>query len=223
MAAIVLPNCPRTVDWVALMARDQQLDELGMSPDEGHSRSGRSTRRQPSARDRVGIPYLFRQHPAVARHPAHHLEIRQRVAPGDQFVVPALAGQQWPAAPAASAVIRAAVVMLAVTVAIVAMPHWPRRRYGLEKRIGDADRIEDQRIVGTAKTKAHKLQEFGANQFIGADRLVAGAVVDRNDRAQDVATLGSDSCGGRSGPSPSPQLARSNRSPRRTSGWVSRS
>ena len=98
----------------------------------------------------------------------------------------ALAGQQRPAAPAPGAVIGAAVIVLAIAVAIVAMPDRARGGVGLQQRIGDPDRIEDQRVVGAAQAEAHQLEELGADQLVGAHRGVVGPVVDRDHLAKDV-------------------------------------
>src|ERR1700738_1032409 len=63
---IAPPYCTRTIDRAPEMARHHKLDELGMRPDERHRRPGRPPRLEPAARDRVGIPHLFGQHPPRA-------------------------------------------------------------------------------------------------------------------------------------------------------------
>jgi hypothetical protein len=94
---------------------------------------------------------LLRQHAAGARHRRHRLEIRQGIAPGGELVVPALAGQQRPASPAPGAVIGAPVIVLAIAVAVVAVPDRAAGCVGLEQGIRNPDRIEDQPILGTAQ------------------------------------------------------------------------
>ena len=64
-----------------------------------------------------------------------HERSRRHPAAGGQLVVRALAGQQRPRAADAGAVERAAVLVLAVAVAVVAMPRRPARRLDLEHRI----------------------------------------------------------------------------------------
>src|ERR1700731_5490838 len=51
---IAPPYCTRTIDRVPEVARDHQLDELGMRPDEWHRRPGRPTPLQAAAPGRGG-------------------------------------------------------------------------------------------------------------------------------------------------------------------------
>src|SRR3981189_1391239 len=48
---IAPPYGTRTINRAPEMARDHQLDELGMRPDERHPRPGRPPRLEPAARD----------------------------------------------------------------------------------------------------------------------------------------------------------------------------
>jgi len=88
--------------------------------------------------------------------------------------MPALARQQRPSAFTYGAVIGAAVIVLAIAVVIVTVPHRTARRIGLEQRVDDADRVEDQRIVGAAQSEADELQKLGANKLVTRDTATIG-------------------------------------------------
>ena len=124
---------------MADLPRHQKLDEFGMSPGERHRRAARPAPKQETGRDRVGVPNLLGDHPARARHRRHRRQIRERIVAGAQLVMAALAGQQRPAAADAGAVKGPAVLMLAIAVAAIAVPHRPRRRVALQQRVGEPE------------------------------------------------------------------------------------
>src|SRR5215469_7662558 len=100
--------------------------------------------------------------------------------------MPTLACQQRPSSPASGAVIRAAVIVLAIAVAIVAMPHWTTGCLSLEQRVGDAERVEDQRIMSATQTEANELQKLGANELVAGDAATIGTVVDGDHLMKDL-------------------------------------
>src|SRR3954468_1679596 len=96
--------------------------------------------------------------------------------------MPALPGQQRPAAADAGPVIRPAVLVLAISVVDIAVPDWAVWRLGPQQRVGEVQRALNQRIVGTAKSKTHELQKFGADLLVGAEpAAIVGAIADRHD------------------------------------------
>src|SRR5215472_17718978 len=99
--------------------------------------------------------------------------------------MPALARQQRPSSPTPGAVIRAAVIVLAIAVAIVPVPYRTTRRVGLEQRVGDADRVKDQRIIGAAQTEANELQKLGADELVTRNAATVSTVMDRDDLMKD--------------------------------------
>ena len=153
-----------------------------MRPDQRHRRAAGPPGKEEPRRDRVGVPHLLRDHAARAGHPAHRLEIGQRVVAGLQLEMAALAGQQRPAAPDAGTVKGAAVLVFAIAVAAIAVPHRPHRRVGAQQRIGQFQRTLDQRVFRTAQPEADQLQEFGADLLVAAQPAVADPVADRHDR-----------------------------------------
>ena len=98
----------------------------------------------------------------------------------------ALAGQQRPAASAPGAVIGASVIVFAIAVAIVTVPHRAARRVGLEERVGNPDRIEDKRISGAAQAETNQLQKLGPDQFVTWHAATLGPVMDRDDLVNDL-------------------------------------
>jgi hypothetical protein len=103
--------------------------------------------------------------------------------------MPALAGQQRPASPAPGSVIGASVIVLAIAVAVVAVPDRTTGRIGLEQRVGHPERIEDQRIVCAAQAETDELEELGADQLVGAHAAIVDAVVNRDDLAKQLGPL----------------------------------
>src|SRR5208283_2152831 len=97
------------------------------------------------------------------------------------------AGEQRPGPPAATAVIRTAIVVLAVTVVIVSVPARSVGGVDLEQGIGEPHAADDQRIVGAAQTEAHELQKIDADLRVGAQTRIQDLIFDRQDAADRAA------------------------------------
>src|SRR3569832_2010568 len=91
----------------------------------------------------------------------------------------ALAREQRPRAAHAAAVEGRAVRVLAVTVAVVAVPRGAARRLHAEQRVGDLDARDDERIVRLAQAETHELLEIGADLFLRRQSRVLQAILDR--------------------------------------------
>ncbi len=152
-AAIAAPGGGRPVERISEVARDHQLDELRMGPGERHRRSGRLAGEQSLRGQRLAVPDLFGHHPARPGHRRHGAEVGLRIVARDELIVAAFAGQQWPAAPAPGAVEGTAVVVLAIAVAVVAVPGRAVRRVGLQERVGD---FTLSRISGSVGARSPK-------------------------------------------------------------------
>ena len=68
----------------------------------------------------------------------------------------ALGRQQRPRAPDPSAVVGGAIRVLAVHVAVVAVPGGPARRFDAQRRVDDPQGVDDAGIVGCAQAEAHQ-------------------------------------------------------------------
>src|SRR6266436_4019995 len=73
----------------------------------------------------------------------------------------ALSGKERPQSADAGTVERAAVVVLAIAVAVIAPPAWAGRQLYLEKRIDHRDGVADARIVRRAQSEAHQREGVG--------------------------------------------------------------
>src|SRR5579875_1683192 len=62
--------------------------------------------------------------------------------------------------------------MLAIAVAIIAVPSRPIRRIGLEKAVDNGDALEDQRIVGLPEAEPHELEEIRPDHLAGGDPCI---------------------------------------------------
>ena len=72
----------------------------------------------------------------------------------------ALSGKERPRPADARTVERAAVIVFAIAVAVIAPPAWSGRQLYLEKRIDDRDRVADARIVRRAQPEAHQRERI---------------------------------------------------------------
>ena len=86
---------------------------------------------------------------------------RFRLASSRELEVPALAGKQRPDTAAAGAVVGAAVVVLAVTIVIVAVPAGAARRLGFQHRVYQRDGVAHDWIIGQAQAITRELQWVG--------------------------------------------------------------
>ena len=105
------------------------------------------------------VPHLFGQQPRVAREALDRLDERPDVAPGGQFVMAALSGEQRPRATLPPPGVRPAVLPLAIPVVVVAMPAGTERRVHFEDGVHDAQRVLDERVVEPADSVAHEFEE----------------------------------------------------------------
>src|SRR5438552_13300015 len=123
-----------------------------MRPYERHRRTRRSAVEQVPLRKIDAIPNLLRNQPARARVRGHRASEQHGdvVSAGGKLVVGAFADQEWPAAPDAGAVERRTVFMLAIPVAVIAMPHRPGGSIALEQSVDYGNGVEDARIVSGA-------------------------------------------------------------------------
>ena len=122
------------------MSRNHELDEFGMRPSQRHRRAGRLSGKKPPLRQGRAVPHLLRHHAARPGHRRHGFEIRRRIVSSDQFVVTAFAGEKRPRTAPAGAVERPPVSVLAIAVAVVAVPSGPVRRIHFEQCIGNRRR-----------------------------------------------------------------------------------
>ena len=187
LAAIALPHRFRSIEWPAQRTRSDQLQVLGVRPHQRHGRPGRPARLEAARRDGSGIPDLLGQHPARGSHARHGDEQRQRIVTAAQLVVTPLAAEQRPGSAAAGAVESAPVVVLAITVAVVAVPAWARGRVDLQQCIGHLDARGDERILRAAQAEANQLQEVDAHLGAGRQARILLLVANRHDQVGEAA------------------------------------
>jgi len=131
--AIALHRLRRGVEHAPVRQGATQLDVLGVSPHERHGRPRRLGEEELPLRDVGGVPDLLGQEAAFVGERRERIEERLRlVAPArGELVVRALGGEQRPRTPSADPVEGGAVLVLAVAIAVVAMPGWATRRRDL--------------------------------------------------------------------------------------------
>ena len=120
-----------------------------MCPYKRHRRTRRSAVEKVPLRKIDAIPNLLRNQPARARLRGHRLsEPHGDVAPaGGELIMRAFADQQRPAAADAGAVERRTVFMLAIPVAVIAMPHRTGGGLALEQLVDYGNGVDDARII----------------------------------------------------------------------------
>src|ERR1019366_10031373 len=140
-----------------------------MRPDERHRRAGSSSKEQLTLRDVRRVPDLLGNHPALVgegfqgtREAARLVAVSRR-----ELVVGALTDEQGPRSTHAGAVERCAVFVLAVPIAVVAAPRGTVGRLDLQESIDDAQRVEDPRVTGLAKTKTNESERIRADDVDG--------------------------------------------------------
>src|ERR1700733_12276480 len=85
--------------------------------------------------------------------------------PRRQFVVPTLAGQQWPEPASACAIEARPIVFLPIPVVIVAIERWTDGSLATHECIDDFYRIDDEWIVGASNAIANELEKSGIDYF----------------------------------------------------------
>ena len=118
-ASVALPHGVEKLDRSPVTARDQQLEELGMRPHQGHGAAGRPPGKQKALRYRLGVPYLLRQEAAGAGTTVNGAQILDRILAGLQGEMAPFAGEERPGAPDPVAIIGPAIVVFAVAVLVV--------------------------------------------------------------------------------------------------------
>src|SRR5882757_11146169 len=141
LEAEILLHRGQQLERALALPGDQQLQEFGMRPDQRHGAAGGLAGFQPARRYRWPVPDLFGNESPRPSHARHRREIRQGILPEHQVEMAALAGQQWPGTAYADAVERAAVLVLAIAVAVIAAIGGAQRRLHLEQSLGDLERV----------------------------------------------------------------------------------
>ena len=146
-----------------------ELRELGVCPGERHRRACGVARLEESIGDRRAVPHLFGQQARRAGHRDHGRQIRRRVGTGLRRVVAPLAGEERPGSAGTGAVERAAVVVLAVTVAVVPAIRDARRQLDRQQLVDQGDGVDDARIERLAEPEPHEREEVERDELLGCD------------------------------------------------------
>src|SRR5256714_665930 len=140
---VTLVRLIRHVEDHAVVQRAHQLHILGVRPREWHRATSRTAIEKFALRRVIAIPDLFGEHAAVTGLRPHDAEqAHSRFGPTPrELVMRALAGDQWPAAANAHAVVRRAVFVLPVAVVVVSVPGRSRLCAAADQCIDDAHRV----------------------------------------------------------------------------------
>ncbi len=174
----------RHVEDPLVTQRAQQLDVLGMGPDQRHRRSRGPAAEELALGQVVAVPDLLGQQMPVAGEAFERAQQRLGAGSvaGGEFVMRALAGEQRPGPADSGAVEGRPVRMLAIAVAIVAPPARPRRQVDLEQGVDDAQRVADARIIRRPQPEPHQRQRVRAHHRGGALQAMVGrAILDRHE------------------------------------------
>src|SRR5258706_14715630 len=142
---IALYRLRRLVENLAIAQRAAQLYIFGMCPNQRTGRTGWLTPEKFQVGDVVGIPDLLGKQATIADGAVlHHRQqgLRFFWAPRGQFVMSTFAGQQRPGAADASAVESRAILVLAVSVTVVAVPARALWQLHAQQSGDDANRIQ---------------------------------------------------------------------------------
>lgn len=95
---VARPHRLKQFDRPPRRAGDQELEELGMGPDQRHRAAGGPAREEQASGNWRRVPHLFGQHAAGAGAAHHRAEVLDRVLAGLEREVAALSGEQRPQA-----------------------------------------------------------------------------------------------------------------------------
>ena len=190
-AGVAVGDDRDAVEDLAFADGAQQLKVLRMGPDEGLRGAGGLAEVHAGGGDIVVVPDLLGEHAADGAVALVGADERLRIAASGELEVGALATQQGPAAALAVAEVRAAVFLLPVTVVVIASPGRAEGRCVLEAMIDDLERVDDERVVGTAHAVADKLEEALVDDLarIEVGDLVWAAVGDADEAWLDVGVV----------------------------------
>ena len=183
---VALGALRRHVEDGAVAQRAQQLDVLGMRPDQRHGAAGRAAARQLACRGRSAPSHTCsgsRPPPPAQPSSVASRRAASSRSPRGELVMGAFAGQQGPGAADAGAVEGRAVGVLAIAVAGVAVPDRALRQVAAQQGVDDLDGVDDARIVGRPQPEADQRQGVGADDR-GCRAVVAisrRAVLDRHE------------------------------------------
>src|SRR5262245_55426284 len=129
-----------------------------MGPNQRHSRPARATAEQAAFGQVRAVPHLFRYKSSDARL---LLNNRCKFACGlkvaaRNLIMRAFSCKHRPSTTDAAAVEWLSVVIFAVMIVVISMPHRPRRCLGLEIFVDILDRLSNFRIVGGAEPEPYK-------------------------------------------------------------------
>ena len=131
-----------------------QAEILGVRPAERHGRAGGFSAPKMPTLQVIIIPQLLGKHTAFVCHAFEHIDVRQWIAAGGQFVVAAFSGEDRPRAAHARAIERRAIILLPVSVVIVASPARALRQFAANGPVDHFKRIDYQRVVGGREFRA---------------------------------------------------------------------
>src|SRR5208283_5137500 len=97
--------------------------------------------------------------------------------PARQSIMRALSGQQWPGPADAGSVEGGAIFVLAVAVAVIAVPARSLGQFHAEQGVDRAQRVEDARIIRRAQAETHQRQRVGADDVVSALPILAGRTI----------------------------------------------
>ena len=124
------------------VAGSEQLEELGVRPDERHRAAARLAGEEAAFRDRVAVPDLLGDAGRPAGHAAPSSRGTDRgSSPASSAPWPRSPGQQRPGAADAGAVEGAAVGVLAVAVVVIAAVGGAVRRFDSQEGVDDRERV----------------------------------------------------------------------------------
>src|SRR5258707_6577557 len=132
-----------------------------MGPQQGNCCTGWSAETKMVRRQGRPIPNLFGYEPYALRESLQRKQIRSRITPSGNFIVAALAREQWPWPSRAPVLKGLPVFALAIAIMVVTPPARATRRIHLEHGIHHAKRILNDAVVRVANPVPNQLQKTG--------------------------------------------------------------
>jgi hypothetical protein len=166
----------------AVVSAAHEGDIFRMRPAQRHGRTrGKAAPHSPQI---FGVPQLLANHAPFVGEFFHGGNKRLGIASRSEFVVAALARQNWPRAADPGPIESAAVILLSITIVIIAAPARALRQVAFEQAIHDRNGVPHEGIVRGTDAQPHQVKKIAADNVSGG--LHAAAIGDCEHRGVRV-------------------------------------
>src|SRR5579862_2215299 len=159
LAKVAFGNLRNCVVDLAVGRGAEKFDVLSMGPHQWHGGTSGPAAPHKDLGPVVLVPGLLREQAGCRSKILHRTDIGLSAAPGGKLVMAPFTSEQRPNAAHTMLRKRTTVLLLAISIVVIAMPGWPRRRIRLEHSIDHFEGGDDGGVVRPADTVADQFQK----------------------------------------------------------------